>query len=163
MNEPSQIRNITDFPEAEINYWTKKMEIYEGIAFNGVLKETLYTCYISIETNIPLIIVGKPGTGKTLSFNILYNALKGENSKSVIFRDKGKLYRHYYQGNKTKKSKKSPSKNLKLIIFIFNSHFFIMIITTSIFTIIIRTKNFFNKFNKLFRIFISCLEEIPPP
>jgi hypothetical protein len=76
MNEPSQIRNITDFPEAEINYWTKKMEIYEGIAFNGVLKETLYTCYISIETNIPLIIVGKPGTGKALSYNILYNALK---------------------------------------------------------------------------------------
>ena len=80
------------------------MERDEGIALNRALKENLYTCYTCIEANIPLIIIGKPGTGKSLSFNILYNTLKGENSTNPIFRDKGKLYRHYYQGSETSTS-----------------------------------------------------------
>ena len=96
--------NFTAFPESEIKNLTKEMEIDEGIALNRALRENLYTCFTCIESNIPLIIVGKPGTGKSLSFNILYNTLKGENSNNVIFRDKGKLYRHYYQGSETSTS-----------------------------------------------------------
>ena len=103
-NEHNLAGNFISFPENEIKNLTKEMEIDEGIALNRALKENLYTCYTCIEANIPLIIVGKPGTGKSLSFNILYNTLKGENSKKVIFRDKGKLYRHYYQGSQTSTS-----------------------------------------------------------
>ena len=103
-SEISHNGNFIVFPETEIENLTKKMEIDEGIALNRALRENLYTCYTCIEANIPLIIVGKPGTGKSLSFNILYNTLKGENSKNVFFRDKGKLYRHYYQGSETSTS-----------------------------------------------------------
>ena len=103
-SESSQKGNFTIFPEIELATLTKAMEKDEGIALNRALKENLYTCYTCIEANIPLIIIGKPGTGKSLSFNILYNTLKGENSSNPIFRDKGKLYRHYYQGSETSTS-----------------------------------------------------------
>ena len=73
----------------------------KGIALNRALRENLFTCYICIENTVPLIIIGKPGTGKSLSFQILYNTLKGEYSESEMFKDKGKLYRYYYQGSET--------------------------------------------------------------
>ncbi len=43
----------------------------KGIALNWDLRENLFTCFISIVNNIPLIIIEKPGTGKSLSFQIL--------------------------------------------------------------------------------------------
>ncbi len=90
-------------PENEIKRITKEMSIEKGkgIALNRALRENLFTCYICIDNNVPLIIVGKPGTGKSLSFQILYNTLKGEYSESKMFREKGKLYRYYYQGSET--------------------------------------------------------------
>ena len=103
-NEHTQKGNFTVFPESEMKTLTELMERDEGIALNRALKENLYTCYTCIQANIPLIIVGKPGTGKSLSFNILYNTLKGDTSKNEIFRDKGKLYMHYYQGSETSTS-----------------------------------------------------------
>ena len=105
----------TDFktiPEREINYITKQMfyEKEKGIALNRALKENLFTCFISIINNIPLIIVGKPGTGKSLSVQILYNSMKGKHSEGKIFREIGKLYRFYYQGSET-----STSEGIKQI------------------------------------------------
>ena len=97
--------DFTRFPKFELKKLTKLMSIEKGIALNRALKENLYTYFTCIEANIPLIIVGKPGTGKSLSFQILYNTLKGEHSDEVFFRDKGKLYRYYYQGSETSTSK----------------------------------------------------------
>ena len=90
-------------PEREIKKITQEMSIEEGkgIALNRALRENLFTCFICIDNNIPLIIVGKPGTGKSLSFQILYNTLKGEYSEKPMFKEKGKLYRYYYQGSET--------------------------------------------------------------
>ena len=36
-----------------------------------------------------------------MNLQILYNTLKGEYSENEMFRDKGKLYRYYYQGSET--------------------------------------------------------------
>ena len=90
-------------PEFEITEIAKEMTIEKnkGIALNRTLKENLFTCFICIINKVPLIIIGKPGTGKSLSFQILYNSMKGEYSDSKLFRDKGKLYRYYYQGSET--------------------------------------------------------------
>ena len=90
-------------PEYEIKRITKEMTIEKGkgIALNRALRENLFTCFTCIINNVPLIIVGKPGTGKSLSFQILYNTMKGEYSESKLFKDKGKLYRYYYQGSET--------------------------------------------------------------
>ena len=91
--------NFLNIPEKEITFLTKEMSIEKGIALNRPLKEILFTSFFCVENNIPLIIVGKPGTGKSLGFQILYNTLKGEYSESNLFKDKGKLFRYYYQGS----------------------------------------------------------------
>ena len=95
------------FPEKEIQNLTEQMNIEKekGIALNRALKENLFTCFTCIDNTVPLIIVGKPGTGKSLSFQILYNTLKGEYSEKEIFKKKGKLYRYYYQGSETSTAK----------------------------------------------------------
>ena len=104
-----------------------------GIALNPALRENLFTCFICIDNSVPLIIVGKPGTGKSLSFQILYNTLKGEYSDSIRFKEKGKLYRYYYQGSGTstsegikevfekalKAKKNSEENNNKIITLVF--------------------------------------------
>ena len=38
-------------------------------------------------TKIPLVIVGKPGTGKSLSTQIIYNSMKGKYSKNEYKKD----------------------------------------------------------------------------
>ena len=118
-------------PESEMKSITNKMAIEKdgGIALNRALRENLFTCFICIENLVPLIIVGKPGTGKSLSFQILYNTLKGEYSSNEFFKEKGKLYRYYYQGSGTStsegiqevfdkalKAKKNSEKNNNKII-----------------------------------------------
>ena len=95
------------FPDIEVTKLTEQMSIEKGkgIALNRALKENLFTCFTCIENTVPLIIVGKPGTGKSLSFQILYNTLKGEYSEKEFFKKKGKLYRYYYQGSETSTAK----------------------------------------------------------
>ena len=80
-------------PEIEISKISNQMNIEKakGIALNRTLKENLFTCFTCIINKVPLIIIGKPGTGKSLTFQILYNSMKGEYSESKLFRDKGKL------------------------------------------------------------------------
>ena len=95
------------FPEKEVEKLTELMSVEKGkgIALNRALKENLFTCYTCIVNTVPLIIVGKPGTGKSLSFQILYNTLKGDYSEKEFFRKNGKLYRYYYQGSETSTAK----------------------------------------------------------
>ena len=134
-----ELKNIfNDFlriPENEIKLITNDMAIEKdgGIALNRALRENLFTCFICIDNSVPLIIVGKPGTGKSLSFQILYNTLKGEYSESERFKEKGKLYRYYYQGSGTstsegieqvfekalKAKKNSEENNNKIITLVF--------------------------------------------
>ena len=103
LNKFYKERDFITEPEIEIKYIANQMNIEKekGIALNRALRENLFTCFISIVNNIPLIIVGKPGTGKSLSFQILYNSMKGKHSESELFKNIGKLYRFYYQGSET--------------------------------------------------------------
>ena len=127
-------KDFRNIPEKEVNSIINEMTIEKerGIALNRSLKENLFTCLICIDNLVPLIIIGKPGTGKSLSFQILYDTLKGENSKER-FKDKGKLYRYYYQGSSTstsegieqvfekalKAKKESIEKNNNIITLVF--------------------------------------------
>ena len=88
-------------PIMEQNYIINNLEIPKGIAKNKILKENLFISFFCIINKIPLVICGKPGRSKTLSFQILQKSLKGDNSKNPFcknyceiktFRIQGSLY-----------------------------------------------------------------------
>ena len=125
--------NFLNHPESVMKSITTKMSIEKntGIALNRALRENLFSIFICIINKIPLIIIGKPGTSKSLSFQILYNTMKGQYSENDFFKDKGKLYRYYYQGSETSTSKgikqvfskalnaQIKNKNKKIITLVF--------------------------------------------
>ena len=41
------------------------------LAMNDSLKENLYTCFVCVNTRLPLLIIGSPGSSKTLSLRLL--------------------------------------------------------------------------------------------
>ena len=86
--------------EEELNYFMSKIELPKGIARTLALKENLFATIVCAVTHTPLIIVGAPGSSKTLSFNLTIANLKGHESKLVFFRNTDifkSLDPHYYQ------------------------------------------------------------------
>ena len=72
---------------SEMNFYVEKMHIPIGIAKTRTLKENLFASVICTACRLPLIIVGAPGSSKTLSFNLALANLKGAESKESFFRD----------------------------------------------------------------------------
>ena len=70
------IKHFSDFLRLEEKYLIDKIELKRGIGKNDLLKENLFLMFVAVSTQIPLIIVGKPGTGKSLSSQLIYNAMK---------------------------------------------------------------------------------------
>ena len=56
-------------------------EHHKNIAKNKALKENVFMMIVCIENRIPLFLVGKPGSSKSLSKSLVDNATKGRNSK----------------------------------------------------------------------------------
>ena len=67
--------------------FVRNMEVEEGIAMNEALSENLFVTCICVLNLLPLFIVGKPGTSKTLTMQVLQNNLQGSRSPSPFFRD----------------------------------------------------------------------------
>ena len=56
------------------------------IARNSALKENVFMMLICIELRIPLFLVGRPGSSKSLAKTIISKAMQGEASGSELFR-----------------------------------------------------------------------------
>ena len=103
MDERSSLPNKVRFSQAfsdELNWYIDEVELPQGIAKTQALKENIFATIICTVTRIPLIIVGAPGSSKTLSFNITVANLKSQESKMPLFRHTDKypsLDPHYYQ------------------------------------------------------------------
>jgi len=61
-------------------------EAHKNIAKNKALKENVFMMIVCIENRIPLFLVGKPGSSKSLSKAMVMSAMKGKRSESIIFR-----------------------------------------------------------------------------
>lgn len=84
----------------ELDWYISKVDLPKGIASTQALKENLFATIVCTVTHIPLIIVGPPGSSKTLSVNQAIANLKGPESKHKIFRNVdvfNSLDPHYYQ------------------------------------------------------------------
>ena len=66
----------------ELNFYSKHLSIPHGIAKTQALLENLFCIIACCCTKTPLIIVGAPGSSKTLSFNLALANIKGAESKS---------------------------------------------------------------------------------
>ena len=84
----------------ELDYYISEIELPKGIARTLALKENLFATIVCTATHTPLIIVGAPGSSKTLSFNQAISNLRGQESKKDLFRNT-EIFRsldpHYYQ------------------------------------------------------------------
>ena len=94
------LESFTKIFEEELNWYIVHIGIPEGIAKTQALKENLFATIVCAMTHTPLIIVGQPGSSKTLSFNLTLANLKGQESKVSIFRQTDifkSLDPHFYQ------------------------------------------------------------------
>ena len=73
--------------QKELDWYIDHVDLPEGIAKTQALKENLFATIICTMTHTPLIIVGCPGSSKSLSFNLALANLKGQESKMLVFRD----------------------------------------------------------------------------
>ena len=72
----------------ELNWMINAMKLPPGVAKTEALKENVYATVVCTMCQIPLIIVGQPGSSKTLSFKIVIANLLGKSSPYYsIFRE----------------------------------------------------------------------------
>jgi hypothetical protein len=69
-----------------------EVQLANNIAKNFALLENVFMIIVCLELRIPLFIVGKPGSSKSLAKNIVSNAMHGNNSKSELFRHLKETY-----------------------------------------------------------------------
>ena len=94
------VLQFSDVFQSELDWYTQQIELPKGIAKTQALKENMFAVTMCTVTQTPLIIVGAPGSSKTLSFNIVVSTLKGQESKNTIFRETDifcSLDPHFYQ------------------------------------------------------------------
>ena len=62
------------------------MQLGENIARNAALRENVFMMAICVELRIPLFLVGKPGSSKSLAKSIICESMKGRNSANKLLR-----------------------------------------------------------------------------
>ena len=63
------------------------MKIGMNIAKNAALRENIFMMAVCIELRIPLFLVGKPGSSKSLAKSIIADSMRGKVSQSDLLRD----------------------------------------------------------------------------
>ena len=63
-----------------------QLELGPNIARNAALTENVFMMVVCIELRIPLFVVGKPGSSKSLAKTVVADNMQGENSKSELFK-----------------------------------------------------------------------------
>ena len=85
-----QVGSIVNFTKAfndELEWYMERMSLPPGIAKTRALKENVFANIACCQTHTPLIIIGEPGTSKTLSFNLVTSTFKGKSSKNEALRN----------------------------------------------------------------------------
>ena len=59
----------------------------QNIARNAALRENVFMMTIAIELRIPLFIVGKPGSSKSLAKSIVANSMHGRASENDLMKE----------------------------------------------------------------------------
>ncbi len=68
------------------------MELGHNIARNAALRENIFMMAICIELRIPLFLVGKPGSSKSLAKSVVAASMQGQASNSDLLRNFKQVY-----------------------------------------------------------------------
>ena len=79
------------------------MELDKEKDKNDLLKENIFLLFLSVITKIPYIIIGKPGSLKRLSVQLISQSMRGKYSKDTFFKKFPLLIQTYYQGSESSK------------------------------------------------------------
>ena len=101
-----KFEKFSDLLKIEEEFLLEEIELDKGIGKNQLLKENLFLLFLAVVTKIPLIIVGKPGTGKSLSAQLILNSMKGKYSKPKdgkrsFFTKYPQINQTYFQGSES--------------------------------------------------------------
>ena len=94
------IINFTDAFNDELNWYIERMNLPTGIAKTIALKENIFANVACCQTRTPLIIIGEPGTSKTLSFNLVSSTFSGKSSRIEEIKAYHALQPYFYQCSK---------------------------------------------------------------
>lgn len=64
-----------------------ELDLKDNIAKNKALRENLFMMVVCIELRIPLFIIGKPGSSKSLAKTIIQDNMQGNSSRSLLFKN----------------------------------------------------------------------------
>ena len=73
------------------------MELGPNIAKNAAMRENIFIMAICIELRIPLFLVGKPGSSKSLAKFIIQDSMHGKNSHSRLLKKFKQVQMFSYQ------------------------------------------------------------------
>ena len=73
------------------------MVLGPNIAKNAALRENVFMMAICIELRIPLFLVGKPGSSKSLAKSIIQDSMHGKTSRSELLRIFKQVHMFSYQ------------------------------------------------------------------
>lgn len=68
------------------DFFLQNIQTRETIAKNIALKENVFLMVVCIELRIPLFLVGKPGSSKSLAKAVVADAMQGQNSHCELFK-----------------------------------------------------------------------------
>ncbi|RUS21992.1 hypothetical protein BC937DRAFT_90712 [Endogone sp. FLAS-F59071] len=89
--------------EEEEDY-LKKMTAPPSVAWNEALLENTLTMIVCILTQIPLFLIGAPGSSKSLAVRLIHQNLKGSDSIDPYFRTLPQIYIIPHQGSSSSTS-----------------------------------------------------------
>ena len=95
----SAFAQFSQILEIEEEFIIDKIELGKGIGNSRSLRENLFLLFVSLGINIPLIIIGKPGSGKSLSSHLIYKSMKGKYSSNDFFKYYPSIIQSYFQGS----------------------------------------------------------------
>ena len=96
ISEFDQFSKILAFEE---KFLLSNIEIDKGIGENKLLSENLFLLFVCLVTKIPLIIIGKPGSGKSLSAQLIFKSMRGKFSSQEFFQNFPMIIQSYFQGS----------------------------------------------------------------
>ena len=65
------------------------------------MRDNIFLIFVAINLNIPIFIIGKPGSSKTLSVNLIEKEMDGKDSKKQFFKKYPAIYRTWFQGSES--------------------------------------------------------------